>query len=255
VVQRLRAAGCVFAEEEAELLIAAARSPGELHAFIERRGRGEPIEVVIGATTFCGLRLHIEPGVFVPRVRTEVLARAAVAVTTTVAADGGAQVVDLCCGSGAIAAVIATAVPAARVVAADLDLTACRCARRNLAPLGVDVYGGDLFDEVPAVLRGMVDVVVANVPYVPTGDLDLLPAEARLHEPRLALDGGPDGLRLLRRAAAAVGPWLGPGGSFLTEVGPGQLDAARAVLAGVGLGTRVLTDEQREATVIVGRAV
>jgi release factor glutamine methyltransferase len=254
IVTRLRAAGCVFAEEEAELLTAAARDDDELQRFVTRRCAGEPLEVIVGAATFCGLRLSIDPGVFVPRVRTEALAHAAVAVAeTTVAAAGSVDVVDLCCGCGAIAAVVATRLASARVTASDIDQAAVRCARRNLGPLGVAVYAGDLFDGLPTMLRGTVDVVVANVPYVPTGALGLLPPEARLHEPRHALDGGPDGLQLLRRVAEAVGGWLAPGGAFLTEVSSAQVAAATAVLYDAGLGPRIVLDEERSATVIIAR--
>ncbi len=118
----------------------------------------------------------------------------------------------MCCGSGALGAALAAA--AGRPVdlhAADIDPAAVRCARRNVGPAGGQVHQGDLDGALPAGLRGRVGVLLANVPYVPTGDVALLPAEAREHEARLALDGGPDGLDVLRRVAAVAPAWLAPG--------------------------------------------
>jgi release factor glutamine methyltransferase len=211
VVARLRAAGCVFAEEEAALLVAEATGPAELEALVARRVAGDPLEQVLGWASFCGLRLAVEPGVFVPRGRTEFLAREAIA-----RARPGAVVLDLCCGSGALAAAVAAAVPGVEVHAADVEPAAVRCARRNLP--GAQVHEGDLFEPLPPELRGRVDVLVANVPYVPTGEVALMPPEARDHEPRRALDGGGDGLDVLRRLAAETGDWLAPGGALLSEV-------------------------------------
>ena len=99
--------------------------------------------------------------------------------------------------------------------AADIDPAAVRCARRNLGPAGGQVYQGDLYGPLPAGLRGRVDILLANVPYVPTSDVALLPPEAREHEARVALDGGPDGLDVLRRVAAGAPAWLAPGGHLL----------------------------------------
>ena len=201
IVSRLRAAGCVFAEDEARLLMSAARTPAELDAMVGRRAAGLPLEQVVGWAEFCGLRIVLAPGVFVPRRRTEFLVRQAVAL-----APPGAVIVDLCCGAGAIGATLAAAVDRAEVHAADLDPAAVRCARQNLP--GGHVYQGDLYAPLPAGLRGRVAVLAANVPYVPSEQIGFLPPEAREHEPRAALDGGADGLDVLRRvAAAAAGGW------------------------------------------------
>jgi release factor glutamine methyltransferase len=247
VVERLRAAGCVFAEDEARLLIDAARDPGELDDMVERRAAGLPLEHILGWADFCGLRVVVEPGVFVPRRRTELLVRLVASL-----ARPGAVVVDLCCGSGAVGAAVAAAVGPIELYAADVDPVAVRCARRNLRELGGHVYEGDLDAPLPAHLEGRVDVMVANVPYVPTGQVELLPAEARLHEPRVALDGGEDGLDVLRRVAARAPRWLRSGGHLLTEATDAQAPQAADVMAHAGLAPRVVGDNALDATVLIG---
>lgn len=236
----------MFAEAEAELLVAAARTPEELDALVARRVAGHPLEQVVGWAEFCGLRVVVEPGVFVPRRRTEFLVNQAVAL-----ARRPAVVVDLCCGSGAVGLAVATALGDAELHAADVDSASVRCAARNIGDRGT-VYEGDLFEPLPAELRHRVDVLTANVPYVPTGELALMPAEARLHEPVESLDGGGDGLDVLRRVAAAASGWLAPGGSMLTQTSERQAPEALEVLARSGLGARVVADEELEATVVIG---
>jgi release factor glutamine methyltransferase len=250
LVRRLRAAGCVFAEEEAALLVAEAadRHPdsagpdaadardAELDAMTAARVAGEPLETVLGWALFAGRRILVEPGVFVPRRRTERLARAAVDAASAVARP---VVVDLCCGSGAIGAVVADEVPDAAVHAADVDPVAVACAARNLGTRGVAVHRGDLLAALPDDLRGRIDVLVANVPYVPRAGLDLLPPEARLHEPAATRDGGEDGLDVLRRVAGDSGSWLAPAGVVLLEVADAQAAAALEALSAAGLRARV----------------
>lgn len=228
LVGRLRAAGCVFAEDEARLLRDAAGSAAELTALLARREAGEPLEHVLGWAAFHGLRLTVEPGVFVPRRRTEFLVDRAVPLLRP-----GAVVLDLCCGCGAVAAALTAAVPRLEVHAVDITPAAVRCARRNLP--GAAVYRGDLYAPLPATLRGRVDVLVVIAPYVPTGSIRLLPPEAREHEPRAALDGGPDGLSVLTRVLASAAEWLTPGGRLLTELGTDQLPVAAAALVRAGL--------------------
>lgn len=248
VVARLRAAGCVFAEDEADLLIAAAGSPAELDSMIERRVSGQPLEHVVGWAEFCGRRVLVDVGVFVPRRRTELLARQALLL-----ASPGSVVVDLCCGSGAVGAVLLATVPRIELHAADVEPAAVRCARRNLASAGGgSVYEGDLLDALPPELRGRVDVLVANVPYVPTGEIELLPGEARLHEPHVTLDGGPDGLDVLRRVASASPAWLSPGGHLLIETSERQAAIAAEIFARNGLSPRVVRDDDLGATVVIG---
>ncbi|MFD9214866.1 putative protein N(5)-glutamine methyltransferase [Streptomyces sp. NPDC059544] len=248
VVGRLRAAGCVFAEDEAELLLSAARTHTELTVMVERRACGHPLEHVLGWAEFCGLRVAVEPGVFVPRRRTEFLVRRAVAAHP----DAGV-VVDLCCGSGAVGAALAASLPGSAVElhASDIEPAAVRCARRNL-PEGARVHQGDLFDPLPGGLRGRVDILAANVPYVPTEEVGLLPAEARVHEPLVALDGGTDGLDVLRRVTAEAGEWLAPGGILLFETSERQAADALAAVAASGLVPRAATCEELYATVVVG---
>jgi release factor glutamine methyltransferase len=245
VVDRLRAAGCVFAEDEARLLITGAASPTELEGLVARRVAGEPLELVLGWAAFCGLRIAVAPGVFVPRRRTEFLVETAVALLRS-----GSVVVDLCCGSGALGAALLAAVPGLDLTAADVEPAAVACARRNLP--GVPVSAGDLFDALPPGLRGRVDVLVANVPYVPTDAIALMPPEARDHEPRTALDGGPDGLDVARRVLAGAPEWLASGGSVLFETSEGQSAAAVAAVDAAGLTGRVVEDDDRGATVVVG---
>ena len=253
VVARLRAAGCVFAEEEAGLIIATARTPDELSAMVDRRADGLPLEQVLGWAEFCGLRMAVEPGVFVPRRRTEFLVQQAVLL-----APPRPVVVDLCCGAGAIGAALAAAVDGAEVHAVDIDPAAVSCARRNVPG---PVYQGDLYQPLPASLRGQVGLVVANVPYVPTGEIGFLPPEARAHEPRVALDGGRDGLDVLRRVAAGAPAWLAPGGHLLIETSDRQVPAASAAFAASGLTVRVESSDELpaaaggqsyNATVVIG---
>ena len=232
------------------MLIAAAPAPADLAAMIDRRVAGLPLEYVIGWVEFCGLRISIDPGVFVPRHRTEFLVGQAAA-----RAAPGAVVVDLCCGSGAIGAALAAAVGTIELHAADIDPAAVRCAERNLATTSGHVYQGDLFDPLPSSLRGRVDVLVANVPYVPTDAIALLPREARLYEPEAALDGGPDGLDLARRVAAGAAAWLAPGGHLLVETSAGQAPRAVEIFARDGLIPEVVTLNDLEATVVIGTLV
>jgi release factor glutamine methyltransferase len=264
VVTRLRAAGCVFAEDEARLLVSAARTPAELADMVDQRAAGLPLEQVVGWAEFCGLRIAVTPGVFVPRRRTEFLVRQAIALARPAGAPArpgldpagraGPRlvVVDLCCGSGAVGAALAAALGPVELYAADIDPAAVACARRNLAAAGGRVYQGDLYEPLPAALPGRVGLLAANVPYIPTGEIGLLPAEARLHEPRAALDGGPDGLDVLRRVAAAAPRWLAPGGHLLTETSERQAPVAVAVLTESGLVPRVVRSRELSATVIIG---
>jgi release factor glutamine methyltransferase len=244
VMARLRAAGCVFAEDEARLLLAAAATDDQLDELVRRRVGGEPLEYILGWVEFCGLRIAVEPGVFVPRRRTEFLAREAIALVRD-----GAVLVDLCCGCGAVAAAVSAACPAAAVYAADLDPVAVACAHRNL---GERVYAGDLYDALPDVLRGGVAVIVANAPYVPTEALATMPPEARLYEPTVALDGGPDGLDVLRRVISGAPDWLLPGGHLLVESSTGQAERLTAAMARAGLLADIRHSDEADGTLVAG---
>jgi release factor glutamine methyltransferase len=247
VVDVLRAAGCVFAEDEARLLVDTSPTPDDLAALVERRVAGEPLEHVLGWAEFCGRRVAVGPGVFVPRRRTELLVHLATALLRP-----GGVVVELCCGTAAVATALAASVPGLAVHAADVDPAAVRCARRNLDPFGGRVYEGDLDDPLPDELRGRVDVVVANAPYVPSAAIALMPPEARDHEPAVALDGGVDGLDVQRRVAAAGPRWLAPGGSLLVETSVRQAPLTVAAVSAAGLTPRVERDDDRDGTAVVG---
>ena len=251
VVARLRAAGCVFAEDEAALLIEAAPTAAALAAMVDQRAAGTPLEQVVGWAAFRGLRIAVDPGVFVPRRRTEFLVGQAVALGRQ-AGRPRTVVVDLCCGSGALGVAVAAALPGVELHAADADPAAVACARRNLEPVGGRVYEGDLDEPLPAELHGRVDLLLANVSYVPTDEVELLPGEARLHEPRAALDGGPDGLDLLRRVVALAPLWLAPGGHLLLETSDRQAAAAMAAVGAAELVARTASSAELEATVVVG---
>ena len=250
LIARLRAAGCVFAEEEAAELLAAAAGPADLAAMVDRRVAGEPLETVLGWARFCGLRVAVEPGVFVPRQRTALLVEQAVALLRC--APGTPVVVDLCCGSGAVAVALHAALRPAELHAADVDPVAVRCARRNVEPVGGRVHRGDLYAALPAGLRGRVDLLAVNAPYVPSAAVALMPPEARDHEPRTALDGGPDGTDLQRRVAAAALHWLVPGGTLLVETSARQAPLTAAAVEAGGLHAAVVRDDERDATVVVG---
>jgi release factor glutamine methyltransferase len=275
VVVRLRAAGCVFAEEEAAILVSSAGSPASLDAMVARRADGEPLEQVVGWAEFCGLRIFVDPGVFVPRRRSEFLVSVAVDfVRSRETAAEAPVIVDLCCGTGALGLAVAggtytdfgldkaghtgaaddpnSVYPDRQLYAAELDPVAVACARRNVEPAGGRVYQGDLFAALPAALRGRVDVLICNAPYVPSSEIAFMPAEAREHEALMALDGGADGLEILRRVAGAAGSWLAPGGVLLVETSEHQAPTMAAAMTAAGLAARIHEDDEWGATVVTG---
>lgn len=250
----------MFAEDEAALIVESARDAAGVADMVEQRAGGAPLEYVVGWASFCGLRIVVEPGVFIPRRRTEFLVAEALRVVRE-----GAVVVDLGCGSGALGAAVAAGSAGASVdgaagspspvsvYAADIEPVAVRCARHNLEPFGGTVYEGDLFAALPARLRGGVDVLLSNVPYVPTDEIRLLPPEARLYEPRVTLDGGPDGLATLRRVVAGAGEWLRLGGHLYVEMSDRQAVLARDVMVAAGMNAEIVTDDDLGANVVHGR--
>jgi release factor glutamine methyltransferase len=247
-VVRLRAAGCVWAEDEAVLLQDAAGSAAELDRLVARRVAGEPLETVLGWVEFLGRRLAVTPGVFVPRRRTELLARLVVDRAGAASAGGQPVVVEMCCGVGPVAACLEGS--PAEVHACDVSATALGCARSN-AP-SATLHRGDLYDALPARLVGRVAVLAANAPYVPTDRVADMPPEARDHEPRVALDGGADGVDLHRRLAADAPSWLAPGGVLLVETSPAQAALTTDAMATAGLTTSVETDDRIGGCVAVG---
>lgn len=245
-VRALRAAGCVFAEDEAELILAEATDDAHRERMLAARVQGMPLEQVLGWADFDGLRILLDPGVFVPRQRTRLLARRAAAI-----ASARDVVVDLCCGSGAVGAAVATRVPGVELYAVDLDPAAVACARRNLEPLGASVYRGDLFEALPPAIRGRVRVLAVNAPYVPTDEIDRMPPEARDHEPLLALDGGADGLDVHRRVARDAAAWLAPRGSVVIETSRGQAATTASLFRCGGMSVETVTDADLDATVVI----
>lgn len=248
VVDRLRAAGCVFAEDEAALLREAAGSDAaRLESMLRRRERGEPLEVIVGWAQFRGLRVAVAPGVFVPRRRTEVLVEQALQY-----AKPGAVAVELCAGVAAVAAALIAEAPGIEVWAAEIDPAAVEVARRNVD--ASRVVEGDLYAPLPADLRGRVGILIANAPYVPTDEIALMPPEARDHEPAAALDGGADGLDIQRRVIAGAAEWLAPGGVLLIETSERQAPLTVALMREAGLSARAVHDDEVDGTAAVGVA-
>ena len=224
---RLVRAGCVAADEEAATLVGDAPDEATVEAWVVRRERGEPLAWIVGWVAFLGRPVHVDPGVYVPRAQSEALAERVIEAT-----PGRGRVADLCTGSGAVGAAVHRARPEATVVATDVDPRAVRCARAN----GVTAVVADL----DAGLRsGGFDVVCAVAPYVPTGELHLLPSDVLRHEPRRALDGGADGLDVVRRVVAGAARLLRPGGWLVTEIGGDQDGPVGEVLAVAGFGEPV----------------
>jgi release factor glutamine methyltransferase len=228
--------GFIAADEESEQLLAYAAGNRELlDAAVRRRLTGEPLAWITGTVSFCGLAIHVDPDVYVPRWLTEPLAQRA---AERLPENGTA--VDVCTGSGAIAVVLHAQRPNARIAATDLDPRAVACATRN----GVEVYLGDLFTPLPAGLEGRVDVVVGVVPYVPTSELPLLQRDTFTFERPLSYDGGADGADILRRVLVDARRFLKRGGAMLLEVGGDQADLLETDLDRIGyIDVSTLVDE------------
>lgn len=288
VVSALRAAGCVFAEDEARLLLSEASSILELAEWVDRRVTGEPLEYILGWAEFCGLRIAVDPGVFVPRRRTGLLVSEAVtllledlgtvgnttqgraAEVLTAPPDPPATtgtprlpqspppaagiLVDLCCGSGAVGVAIASLVPGVELHAADIDPVAVSCGRRNVTRVGGQIYQGDLYSALPSKIRGCVRLLAVNAPYVPTGALQTMPPEARNYEPRISLDGGADGLDLHRRVIAEAAGWLASEGHLLIETSERQAAGTAAIMAAAGFAAQTVHSDELDGTVVIGRA-
>jgi release factor glutamine methyltransferase len=248
IVAGLRAAGCVFAEDEARILVRTARSGDELLAMIEQRTMGLPLEHIVGWTEFCGMRIRVSSRVFVPRPRSELLVREAAAIIALYRETPA--IVDMCCGSGAVGGVLLHRFEHIEVHAVDVDPGAVQCARRNITR-GC-VYEGDLYQALPVELRGRVDVVVANPPYVPTEEIAMMPPEARLHEPHIALDGGPDGLRIQHAIVEGAVHWLRAGGSLLIETSARQAARTLEMFEAAGFDARIVSCDELGATIVTG---
>jgi release factor glutamine methyltransferase len=245
LTRALAGAGCVAADEEAEEIARRAHGQADAARMLARRLTGEPLEWITGRAHFCGLDLAIEPGVYVPRWQSEPLAlKAAQLLPAT------GQAVDVCTGAGAVALVLQTRRPGARVVATDTDPVAVRCARAN----GITVHQGDLDEPLPPALAGGVDVMTGVPPYVPHDALHLLPRDVQRFEPRKALDGGARGLEVLTTLVGRSPRWVRPGGWLLLEIGGDQVAAMTALMTAAGYrAIDVLVDEEGDPRGIRGR--
>lgn len=248
--ERLRRAGVPAAPFDAELLLRStlgrdrawvlahgtdALPAGQQAVFdraVDRRARREPLQYITGVQEFWGLEFEVGPAVLIPRPETELVVEAALK-----AAGGaiGPVIVDLCTGSGCIAVSAAKHLPGARVFATDRSGEALSVARRNARRHGVAdrirFLEGDLFGPLEELdLSGATDIITANPPYVPSGDLPSLQPEVKDHEPEMALVAGPEGTEIAQRVIAGAPAFLKSGGSLIMEMGMGQADVLRATV-------------------------
>ena len=221
------------------MLQAAAVDGDQLERMLARRVVGEPLEQVLGWAEFCGLRIAVAPGVFVPRRRTEFLVERAVQLLGAPARARSSS--TSAAGPGPSGSRSPERLEV-ELHAADLDPDAVACARQNVT-MG-EVHEGDLYDALPVGLRGRVDLLAVNAPYVPTDEIRLMPPEARLHEHHVALDGGADGLDLHRRVASGAPEWLRPGGTLLIETSQAQAEGTAAACAAAGLRPTTLSRDE-----------
>lgn len=245
VIRALETAGCVAADEEAEELIRRAHGANDLERMLARRLTGEPLAWVTGRASFCGLEVVVEPGVYVPRWQSEPLALLAARLLPPAGLG-----IDLCTGAGAIAMVMRSSRPDARIVATEIDPLAASCARRN----GLVVYQGNLDDPLPAGLAAQVDVMTGVLPYVPSDAFYLLPRDVQRFEPRRALDGGEGGVELIATVVRRSPRWIKSGGWLLLEVGSDQVAEMTAMFAASGYGDiDVLQDDDGDGRGLFGR--
>lgn len=217
-----------------------------------RRALREPLQYILGQVEFMGMRLRVTPDVLVPRPETELLVEA---VLARLPGDLPLHVLDLCTGSGAIALALAKARPGWRVTATDISAPALALAAENARAVGagdVRFMQGDLFASVREERFGL---IASNPPYVPSADIDALEPEVSQHEPRLALDGGPEGLDFYARIIAGAGEMLAAGGGMVAlELGIGQAEAVSAMAREQGIGEiEVLDDYAGIPRVLIGR--
>ncbi len=243
---RLRAAGCVFAEEEADEIRRVLTDPDAMESVVAARSAGMPLEQALGRARFAGVDLDLAPGVFVPRLRAEAIVDAAVA-----ARPRARTVVDLGCGNGAIAAALILRMPLADVHAADLDPAAVAVAERNGARIGFAVHRGSWWDALPPALHGRVELAAAYLPHVPTAELVHIPRDFREHEPESTVHGGADGLDPLRAVLAGFDEWVAADGALVTLVAGEQVEAARGL---VGARPLELIEEDDDAVLVISAA-
>ena len=244
-----------------------------LRGLIKRRGEREPLQHIVGSTSFCGLEITVNGEVLIPRPETELLAEEAWKFLLAAAEfpsprpsplDGRGEgedarspaVLDFGTGSGCLALAIAAKCPKAEVHALDISEAALQIARENARRLGlsdrVRFHSGDGFSALP---DGMTfDLIVSNPPYIPSADIETLQPEVREHDPRLALDGGPDGLAFYRQIAADAGSRLNPGARLMLELGDGQGGAVSELLTEFGWTVEsVLKDHSGRGRILIAR--
>jgi release factor glutamine methyltransferase len=208
------------------------REGSELNALVERRRAGEPIQYITGETEFYGLPIRVTPDVLIPRPETEHLVEKVIELA---AAFSQLRIVDVGCGSGAIAIALAHCLPHATITAIDFSAPALAVARENAALNGLASRIRFLKGDLLALVRDEAfDIVVSNPPYVPSADRDSLAVEVREYEPPLALFTEGDGLNIYRRLIPSVFAVLAPGGYVALEIGFGQSSAIAELLAGAG---------------------
>lgn len=262
LIDRLRGAGCVFAEDEARILLDAAHeqaahasrpSPSSdvtdlLDALVARRIGGEPLEQVVGWVQFCDLRLHVAPGVFIPRQRTALLAERSIRAMEE--AGPSARFLEAFCGVGPVATAVARSVPGAEIHLGDHDETALACARKNVGPRAHSHQLACLTGLPQALLPGGFGVISAVPPYVPDAAAEFLPREAIDHEAPTALFGGVDGLDMVRGLIRDSREWLAPGGTVLIELGREQRHAAAECARTWGYNASSTLGDDEQTTVL-----
>jgi release factor glutamine methyltransferase len=208
----------------------------ELRELVRRRGEREPLQLIVGSTSFCGLEMAVNGHVLIPRPETELLAEMGwefLRARTQDTDPGKLKALDFGTGSGCLAILLAAKCPGMNMVAVDISPEALAIARRNAATHSVEAQIqfllGDGFDALPG--PAQFDLIVGNPPYIPTAEIATLEPEVRDHDPKLALDGGTDGLDFYRRIAAEAGKFLKPGARIMLEFGYGQADAITKIFA------------------------
>ena len=229
-------------------------------ALINERCKGRPLQYVLGTASFYGIDIAVDERVLIPRPETELLAERAIAELKE---RPFPKVMDLCTGSGAIAAAVAANVPNVKVIATELSPRAFMLARVNLRPYAnVKVLRGDLFealeskDSDPSTKDIPFDAILTNPPYIPSGAIAGLAPEVKDHEPHMALDGGKDGLDIIKRIIAEAPAHLKPSGFLLMEIGDDQADAVMDLVLSSGAyrSASIIKDLAQKDRMLMARA-
>lgn len=207
--------------------------------YVKRRAAGEPLQTIIGTTEFYSRSFKVEPGVFIPRPETEILVDRCLRILTPAGHSLVApQVLEIGSGSGVIGITLAAELPTLLVVATDVDPVAVRLSQFNAHRLGVaprlKFLVGDGYRPLPTSLKGKIDLLVSNPPYIRSEEIAGLPREVAAHDPQAALDGGSDGLQLYRALAAGFATWLAPTAGVAVEIGHDQAEAVVDIFGRAG---------------------